>query len=522
MLGHPIGMRLASVVLALCSASVSISADPPKTPAEVSDARRAGLQLAQLVLAQLENDEQKQYPGIQLWLKDVRKATRGMNPEMPAGNWPSLNADELLARNPNFWQAYYEIAPGDPGLMVVHAGLLMTGGEMTRASHVLAVALQRPGIPAPFREAMIDLLAKTIGAGKSSNALVNEGIKLHDRGEYAAALLKYDEALAAWPQNGFAHYEIGYTIYAQALVAAGEKPPTPGNVIVNGKRELPVKTLAAYAKARQHDPLQFMAYQGGDPAVIDGFRALAGRGLPVWQKLVKSPESQIDDAALKDLAEACQDAGIHELGLVVRQVMVARRGRYSPPDHPYFTTGLRKLAPGGQTDALLERLATGVLKVRQVVVPEPEKREFELNQLRLYVPVSEMPRRVGNDVEPFANYVKSLEDQIQRWLKVDKPQAKGLLIAVGIKPGKKSRVWSQAVEGEIPAAALRRLEDGLSKVATIELKKEPVAFGLEILIGGRKVGQFPEFPTVWIDAAKQSGIKVISPPDELFKRIWAD
>jgi hypothetical protein len=56
--------------------------------------------------------------------------------------------------------------------------------------------------------------------------LVNEGVKLHDKGEYEAALRKYDEALATWQQNGLAHYEIGYTKYVQALVAAGEKPPT--------------------------------------------------------------------------------------------------------------------------------------------------------------------------------------------------------------------------------------------------------------------------------------------------------
>src|SRR5262249_12458782 len=154
--------------------------------------------------------------------------TRAMNPKTPVEKWPAVDVDALMAHNPNFWQAYYEIAPGDPGVMVIHAGLLMSAGEMSRASYILAVALQRPGIPAPFRKAMLGLLAETVKAGKASNALVNEGIKLHEKGEYVAALRKYEEALAAWPQNGFAHYEIGYTIYAQLLVAAGEKLPKPG------------------------------------------------------------------------------------------------------------------------------------------------------------------------------------------------------------------------------------------------------------------------------------------------------
>ncbi len=522
MSGRTAGLTLAIALLILSDASLAVAADPPKLSAEFLEARRAGLKLAQVIIERLEVDDQKKFPGIQAWLKDVRKATGGMNPEKPAEEWPAIDVNALMANNPNFWQAYYEIAPGDPGLMVIHAGLLMTGGEMTRASHILVIGLQRPGIPAPFRKAMLGLLAETMKAGKASNSLVEDGIKLHDKGEYAAALRKYDEALAACPQNGFAYYEIGYTIYVQSLVAAGEKPPAPGTVIVNGKQELPAKTKAAYAKARHHEPLQYTAYQGDDKAVIDGIRALVARGLPVWQKLAKEPEKRVDDKTLQEFAEACQEAGIHELGLATRQVMVARRGRYAPSDHPYFTASLGKLAPGEQTDALLKRLATGVLNLRQLVVPEKEKRDFELNQLRLYVPNPDLPKRIGEDVEPLASYIKSLDEPIQRWLEKEKPQAKGLLIAVGIKAGKKSRVWCQAVEGDIPAAALERLEKELGKVATIDLKKEPVAFGLEVILGGQKVEKFPEFPALWLDALKQSKVKVIVPPDELFKLIWAE
>ena len=215
-------------------------------------------------------------------------------------------------------------------------------------------------------------------------------------------------------------------------------------------------------------------------------------------------------------------AGIDELGLATRQVLVARRGRYAPSDHPYFTTSLRKLAPGEQTDELLKRLATGVLNLRQLVVPEKERRDFEHNQLRLYVPIPDLPKRTGDDVEPLANYVRALDDPLQRWLEKEKPQAKGLLIAIGIKVGKKSRAWCQSVEGEIPADALQRLEKDLGEVPTIDVKKEPVAFGMEVLIRGQKVEKFPEYPEVWLDGLKKSKGKVIVPPDELFKVIWPD
>lgn len=511
----------AFIILALFPMA-GTSAEPPKPSADLLEARRNGLEFARVIVQRLEADDQSKFPGIQGWLKDLRMATKDMDPKTPVEKWPPLDADALLARNPNFWLAYYEIAPGDPGLMMIHAGLLLSAGEVTRALQIIVIALQRPGIPKQFRSALQGLLSSAMKAGEASNALVNDGIKLHDKGNYAGALRKYEEAIAAWPQNGFAHYEIGYTNYVQSLVAAGEKPPAPGAVIVNGKKDLPAKTRAAYAKARQHDPLQYMAYQGDERAVIDGFMALAAKGMPVWQKLAKEVEKRIDDKALQDFAEGCQEAGIHELGLVTRQIMVARRGRYAPSDHPYFTISLRKLAPGEPIDALLKRLATGVLNLRQLVVPEKEQKDFEHNQLRLYVPIPELPKRVGEDVEPLANYIKALDEPIQKWLEKEKPQAKGLLIAIGIKAGKKSRAWCQSVEGDIPAEVLSRLETELGKVPTIDLKNRPMAFGMEIKLRGQKVEKFPEFPTTWIEASKKSKGMLVVPPDELFKVIWPD
>jgi hypothetical protein len=104
-----------------------------------------------------------------------------------------------------------------------------------------------------------------------------------------------------------------------------------------------------------------------------------------------------------------------------------------------------------------------------LVVPEKERRDFDLNQLRLYVLIPDLPRRVGDDVEPPATYVKSLHDPIQRWLEEENPQANGLLIAIAIKAGKKSQAWCESVEGGIAAGTLQGLEKELGGVPTIEL-----------------------------------------------------
>ena len=100
--------------------------------------------------------------------------------------------------------------------------------------------------------------------------------------------------------------------------------------------------------------------------------------------------------------------------------------------------------------------------------------------------------------------------------------AKGLLIAVGIKSKKNTRIWCQAVEGDVPAALLQELEKELAKVEAVDLKKGPAGFAMEVNLFGQKPGNYPMFPQTWVDAAKKSETKLLLPPDDLFKIIWPD
>src|ERR1041384_8493272 len=98
-------------------------------------------------------------------------------------------------------------------------------------------------------------------------------------------------------------------------------------------------------------------------------------------------------------------------------------------------------------EELLDRLKGGKLIVRQLVVPDrsaprpagPAK-VAEMSRLRLYAPTNELSSRVGEDVKPLVNYIKALEKGASTCLEKETlPRAKGLLIAVGLKPGKKAR-----------------------------------------------------------------------------------
>jgi hypothetical protein len=122
-----------------------------------------------------------------------------------------------------------------------------------------------------------------------------------------------------------------------------------------------------------------------------------------------------------------------------------------------------------------------------------------------------------------ANYIKALEKRAGEILaKEERPKAKGLLIAVGIKSKKNTRIWCQAVEGDALEALLQKLEKELAKIEAVDLKKGPAGFAMEVNLFGKKPDKYPEFPQSWVEAAKKSETKLLLLPDDLFKTIWPD
>jgi hypothetical protein len=97
--------------------------------------------------------------------------------------------------------------------------------------------------------------------------------------------------------------------------------------------------------------------------------------------------------------------------------------------------------------------------------------------------------------------------------------ARGLVVAVGIKPGNKVKIWCDAVEGLMPQEELRKLESVLMKVPAIKVKNGPVAFLLGDDAWPHRGGS-PKLPAAWIEAMAAAKKKSITLPDELFKLIW--
>jgi hypothetical protein len=486
--------------------------------------RRAGWQTVLTLLPTLEAADAKENPGILAFAKDLRAWEKKIDVKLSPEQWPPMDIDALVSRNGNFWQASFEIAPGDPALFSLHAGLLLSAGEGMRAWQVLTLARQRPGIPKNVFEGIEKLRTQVSVLIAQGNAKVKTGIQRFDAGDRKEALRLYREAVAEWTQNSMAHYEIGLTLYFEEEVAAGRPLPKMGTVKINSGFEYSAEVARRFTLARQHNPLDPMTYKGSDKAVTSRALPLVTKVLPTWKKIMEA-NKLVDDAILAELSEACQEAALDDLALASRQLLAARRNRYMPADLAFLKTSLERLAPGPQTEATLKALAREKITVRQLIKPEqgaPAQEAFtaaKLKQVRLYVP----PNRVGKDLQPLGRYIKALEKATADYLQVQpKPEAKGLLIAVGIKAGMKSRAWCQAVEGRAAADLLRGLEKALEKVEPIAVIQAPVAFGMEMELWAQQPSAFPEFPDAWQEGAKKTNKKQVVPPDELFQILWPD
>ena len=146
----------------------------------------------------------------------------------------------------------------------------------------------------------------------------------------------------------------------------------------------------------------------------------------------------------------------------------------------------------------------------------------ELNSIRLYLPDAKLRERIGEDVAPLADYTKALQAELTALSAKSPPTtAKGLFVTVGVKPGKRAKVWCEAVEGDIPADTLATMEKKLGEVPCLEVDHGPIAFALEIRLGGQKPDKFPVMPKAFAEAAERAGNGLLV-PERVFKVIWPD
>ena len=175
----------------------------------------------------------------------------------------------------------------------------------------------------------------------------------------------------------------------------------------------------------------------------------------------------------------------------------------------------------GKEEAKSAETSHTVAKPPEAEAEKPSPMKYE--GLVLYVPTTIAGERLGTDPRPVADYVNALGKRLRAILsEADTGSARGLLVAVGIKTNNRSKVWCQAIEGELPPALLKTIERELGEVPAVDLKVGPAGFGLKFGLNGQTPSKWPEVPERWNDAAQSSRSKKIIPPDDVFKILWPD
>jgi hypothetical protein len=139
---------------------------------------------------------------------------------------------------------------------------------------------------------------------------------------------------------------------------------------------------------------------------------------------------------------------------------------------------------------------------------------FRIRQVRLYLSDEEFSRRVGTSTAELAAYLQTLvwvADQYFSGLRRDFGSL-GVLIAVGIKPERRIKLWLEVVGGQIPHdvwSPVASLLDGAG-VNVWPLVTAPVALAIDVVLGNGPAS-FPDVPTAWSEAARTHGQRVAIP-----------
>jgi tetratricopeptide (TPR) repeat protein len=376
---------------------------------------------------------------------------------------------------------------------------------------------------------------------KDATAYNNRGIAWSDKKEYDKALADYTEAIRLDPQYARAHFSRALTclVNRQAGAIDGAKRVLE---LESGNGDLSTFSVIVGSLAARMGKDESSAKE-----LLGPLAAKLDTGK--WPyPIVRYLRAELDESTLLALAtdddkrtEAHCYLGLDRLAqgqpdrAVVHFHWVKEHGNTSYTEYAIAIAELDRAAttpaaPTARKSARPARTTPARKSARParttpapVINTDGQADSAKLYGTILYVPTADIEARFGANPEPLASYIIALRKRTNAIMAQAEPtSAKGLLVAVGIKEGRRTKVWCQVIEGELPTPLLRTLERELSDVESVALKQGPAAVGLKFALNGKTPAAFPAAPDRWTDAAQSTRSKKIIPPDDLFKIIWPD
>ncbi len=131
-----------------------------------------------------------------------------------------VNVEALTERNPDFWRATMEMAPGIPLTPAIRVALHTLNGEFDKARRISEIARPFDANKSAASRVLGEFFMLNQAFSKALNDRVYGGIALHDKGEFAQAIAIYDSVLRDVPKSAWPIYE---RFHSQRSVLMAEK-----------------------------------------------------------------------------------------------------------------------------------------------------------------------------------------------------------------------------------------------------------------------------------------------------------
>ena len=142
---------------------------------------------------------------------NLGKALKGVKPEGP------VDVAALTDKNPDYWRAMMEMAPGLPLIVSTRVSLLAANGQIDAARRMTQTLAVFDGHKSGYSAVLAEFKAMSDVFYKDIEARIRKGIALHDAGKFNEALAVYEGILKDYPDSAWCHYERHQTLLAKAM-----------------------------------------------------------------------------------------------------------------------------------------------------------------------------------------------------------------------------------------------------------------------------------------------------------------
>ena len=308
-----------------CATVPPTAATPTASPRDetatvLGMARQEGWQEVLDLLPALDEQPETDFPGVAALTRELNALATAT----PGGRGvPAFAVGRLIDHNPDFWRAYYEIAPGDPLMSMLHVGLLLAAGEAARADALATLAINFGRMNLDYRKELVRLDAYAQLLLQGAQPEPREGRRREIPADYAALAVQAQARLGVWPENPAALADLVRARWGLAGKPARLAPDSPA--------------AASLAALRAMDP--FFAV---DPAVAGTEPPANASARHLWL-LINEDKAIGDDQVLSRFSEAAQAAGDDEVALVARSLLSGRNTGLPPLDEDFVRRSLERL-----------------------------------------------------------------------------------------------------------------------------------------------------------------------------------